>query len=88
MEVATMKLVCVYRQAPAYASDSAGPLVMAIIKTIAELELLATWRIKICQPSAGEIFPAAPAAVGESGVIGRRHTVQMLHDVLDARSRA
>ncbi|SUG63468.1 phosphate transport system regulatory protein [Salmonella enterica subsp. arizonae] len=45
-------------------------LVMAIIKTIAELERIGDVADKICRTSAGKILPTASAAVGESGIAG------------------
>ncbi len=48
-------------------------LVMAIIKTIAELERIGDVADKNLPYRAGEILPAAPAAVGESGVTGPPH---------------
>ena len=58
-------------------------LVMAIIKTIAELERIGDVADKIC--TAPEVFPAHQLLVSLESL--GRHTVQMLHDVLDAFAR-
>lgn len=48
-------------------------LVMAIIKTIAELERIGDVADKICRTALEKFFPAAPAAAGESGVSRSPH---------------
>lgn len=48
-------------------------LVMAIIKTIAELERIGDVADKICRTALEKFFPAAPAAAGESGIAGPPH---------------